>query len=33
MISMGVIRGINAPTDPDNTYLQTFERLVYQALL
>jgi CubicO group peptidase (beta-lactamase class C family) len=33
MISMGVIRGINAPTDPDNTYVQTFERLVYQALL
>ena len=33
MISMAMVRGIDAPTAPDNSYLELFERLVYQALL
>jgi hypothetical protein len=33
MISNAVVRGIDAQTAPDNSYLEAFERLVYQALL
>jgi CubicO group peptidase (beta-lactamase class C family) len=33
MISNAMVRGIDAPTAPDNSYLELFERLVYQALL
>ena len=33
MISMGLVREFAAPTAPDHTFLDVFERLVYQALL
>ena len=33
MIAMNLFREINAPTAPDHSYLEEFERLVYQALL
>ena len=33
IISNAVVREVNAPTTPDNSYLDTFERLVYQSLL
>lgn len=33
MISPSLTRGIDAPTAPDHSYLDTFKRLVYQALL
>ena len=33
MISPAMVRGIDAPTAPDHSYLEVFERLVYQSLL
>jgi CubicO group peptidase (beta-lactamase class C family) len=33
MMSNALVRGIDAPTAPDHSYLEEFERLVYQALL
>jgi CubicO group peptidase (beta-lactamase class C family) len=33
MLGNALVREINAPTTPDNGFLEVFERLVYQALL
>jgi hypothetical protein len=30
---MNLFRDVDAPTTPDHSYLEEFERLVYQALL